>query len=90
MQLIQLLTGIDSIVGPPDATDEVDKLENKTMLMTFATDFAVSHRMLEKLLILFFKVFDEPLMTVNLASIFCGGCIHIGEQFSQISNPRSD
>ena len=54
MQLIQLLTCIDSIVGPLDATDEVDKLKNKMTLTMFTTDFAVSHGMLEKLLILFF------------------------------------
>ena len=78
MQLIQLLTGIDSIVGSPDAT-EVDKLENETTLTIFMTYFAVSHGTLEKSLMLFFKVFDEPLMMINLASIFFGGCIHNGE-----------
>ena len=79
MQLIQLLTCKDSVVGPLDATDEVDKLKNKMTLTMFRTDFAVSHGTLEKLLILFFKVFDELLMTVNLASGFFSGCIHIGE-----------
>ena len=90
MQLIQLLTGIDSIVGPPDAAEEADKLEGKTMLTTYTTDFAVSHKTLEKLSILCFKVFNEPLLTVKLASIFFSDGVHVGEQFPQIPNHGSD
>ena len=90
MQLIQLLTGIDSIVGPPDAADEADKLEGEAMLTTYATDFVVSHGMPEESSILSVKVLNEPSVTANLASTFFSGGIHIGEQFPQIPNLGSD
>ena len=90
MQLIQLLTGIDSIVGTPDAADEVDKLECETTLTTFLMDFATLQRTLEKSSILSVEVFHEPSETVNLASVFFSGGVHIGEQFPQILNPGSD
>ena len=89
-QLIQLLTCIDSIVGTPDAADEADKLEGKTTLTTFSTDFAALQRAIEKSPILCVEVFDEPSETVELASIFFSGGVHIREQFPQIPNPGSD
>ena len=87
MQLIQLLTGIDSIVGTPDAADEADKLEGKT---TLTTDFEVSHGTPEKSSILCVEGFNEPSVTAKLTSIFFSGGIHIREQFPQIPNLGSD
>ena len=89
-QLIQLLTGIDSIVGTPDAADEADKLESKMTLTTFSTDFAAPQRAPEKSSILSVEGVDEPAKAVNLASVFFWSGIHIGEQFPQIPNPGSD
>ena len=85
MQLIQLLTGIDSIVGTPDSVDEADKLEGKTKLTTFMTDFVVSQGTPEESSILSFESFDELSETIKLASIFFIGGVHVGEQFPSSS-----